>query len=207
MICAPLKKKTVPLLLKSLREAQKVVDIVEIWFDELGEHNEEKLNKIFAEKRLPFIYKCQKPENIKKILPKKIEFIDLDIATPTKIIKEIRKKSPKTKIIISFHDFNKTPSTKTLKNIAEKIKSKGADIIKIVTQATSFEEGIKMLSFLSELHAKGEKAICLCMGAKGKITRTAGHLLGNYIMYAPIKESDKTAFGQITVNKLKWLLK
>lgn len=207
MICAPLKKKTVFSLLKSLREAQKVVDIIEVWFDELGELNEEKLNKIFADKRLPFIYKCQRPENIEKILQKKIEFIDLDISTPAKVIKEIRKKSPKTLLIISFHDFNQTPPTKTLKNIAKKMKSKGADIIKIATQAKTFEDSIRMLSFLSELHAKGEKAICLCMGAKGEITRTAGHLLGNYLMYAPIKDSDKTAPGQIIVNKLKWLLK
>ncbi len=194
-------------MLKSLREIQKVVDIIEVWFDELGELNEEKLNKIFAEKHLPFIYKCQRSKNIEKILQKKIEFIDLDISTPTKIIKEIRKKSPKTLLIISFHDFNQTPPTKTLKNIAKKMESKGADIIKIATQAVSFEDSIRMLNFLSELHAKGKKAICLCMGTKGEITRTAGHLLGNYLMYAPIKDSDKTAPGQITVNKLKWLLK
>lgn len=204
MICAPIKKQTTSSLIKAIKEAQKYVEVVEVWFDELKSLNDKDLKNIFAIKTHPFIYKCQNIENIETILKFKPEYIDLDIDTPSKFIKKI---GPKTSLIISYHNFKKTPSTKTLKALAKKIKSKGADIIKIATQANDFEDSIRMLSFLSELHEKGERAICVCMGEKGQITRTAGLTLGNYLMYAPIKESDASAPGQLTVKQLQWHLK
>ena len=41
------------------------------------------------------------------------------------------------------------------------------------------------------------------MGKCGKITRATGHLFGNYLMYAPLDEKDKTASGQIILKELK----
>lgn len=207
LICAPLKKKTASSLISSLKKAQEITDIVEIWFDEVKSLSDEEIKKILSIKQKPVIYKCQNLENIELVLNNKIEFIDLDIKTPSKIIKQIKKKYPKTKIIISYHNFKETPTLKTLKDTAKKIKSKGSDIIKIATHAKTFEDSIRILSFLSELNSKKEKAICLCMGEKGEITRTAGHILGNYLMYAPIKDSDASAPGQLTVKQLQWHLK
>lgn len=207
LICAPLKKKTPSSLISSLKKAQEVTDMVEIWFDELKSISDEEIRKILSVRKKPIIYKCQNLENVELVLNNKIEFIDLDIETPPKKIKEVKKKFPETKIIISYHNFKETPILKTLNDIARKIKSKGSDIIKIATHAKTFEDSIRMLSFLSELKSKKEKAICLCMGEKGEITRTAGHILGNYLMYAPIKESDASAPGQLTVKQLQWLLK
>ncbi|MFH1533984.1 MAG: type I 3-dehydroquinate dehydratase [Nitrospirota bacterium] len=204
MICAPIKRKTTGSLISSIKEAQKHVEVIEVWFDELKSLKEEDLKSIFAIKSHPFIYKCQNPENIDAILKFNPEFIDLDIETPPKHIKKI---GPKTSLIISHHNFKETPSLGSLRALAKKIKAKGADIIKIATQANEFEDSVRMLSLLSELHEKGEKAICICMGEKGQITRTAGLTLGNYLMYAPIKDSDASAPGQLTVKQLQWHLK
>lgn len=204
MICAPIKRKTIGSLVKAIKEAQNHVEIIEVWFDELKSLKEGDLKSIFAIKKRPFIYKCQNPENVDAILKFNPEFIDLDIEIPLKAIKKI---GPKTSKIISYHNFKETPSTKSLRALAKKIKAKGADIIKIATQANEFEDSIRILSFLSELHERGEKAICICMGEKGQITRTAGLTLGNYLMYAPIKDSDSSAPGQLTVKQLQWHLK
>jgi 3-dehydroquinate dehydratase len=40
------------------------------------------------------------------------------------------------------------------------------------------------------------------MGEKGRITRLAGHLFGNYLMYAPLDLRGKTAEGQVNVKEL-----
>ena len=202
MICAPIKKKTTSSLIKAIKEAQKHVEVIEVWFDELK--SLKNLKEVFAVKKKPFIYKCENLENIELILKYKPEYIDLDLSTPPKFIKKIGSDTAK---IISHHNFKETPSSKALRTLAKKIKAKGADIIKIATQANDFEDSIRMLSLLSELHEKGEKAICICMGEKGQITRTAGLTLGNYLMYAPIKESDASAPGQLTVKQLQWHLK
>lgn len=203
MICAPIKKTSKNEVIKNLKEAQKLVDIIEIWFDEVKNIDEDFFKKIFSLKKKPFIYKSSSNlENIKKILSNKIEFIDLDVSCPIKIIEEVQRLNPKTKIILSFHDFNKTPSTQILKKIIKKMLIKKADIVKLATYAKDFNDSLRILALLEELNKNKIKAICLCMGKEGRITRTSGHLFGNYLMYAPIKTEDKTADGQISVKEL-----
>lgn len=203
MICIPIKQKAIGSLFKELKKAEKTGDFIEIWFDELQNPDFKKLKTLLEKVKKPIIYKSFGDlEKTKNILQMKIDFIDLDIETDKKIITHIKKISPKTKIIISHHDFKKTPDAKTLKKIAEKITKKGADIIKIATFANAISDSFKMLEFLSNL-SKKHPAICLCMGKHGLITRTSGHLFGNYLMYAPLDLKNKTADGQITAKELK----
>lgn len=208
-ICCPVKSKNPEKFLKEIKAAQKEADIVEIWFDEWGKNlNKEILKEIFAVKKKPFIYKSTgNIKNIKMVLQNKIEFVDLDIKTDSSIIKNVKKISPKTKIILSFHDFKATPKTKILKKTAKNIIEKGANIIKLATHAKTSADSLRMLGLLDNLTQDGYKAICLCMGEKGKMTRTVGHLMGNYLMYAPLNSSSKTASGQINIDVLKKILK
>lgn len=203
MICAPIKKRSKKTIIRNLEEAQKIVDVIEIWFDEINSLDNDFIKKVFSLKTKPFIYKSYSNlKNIKKILSNKVEFVDLDVNCRIKTIKTIKSLSPKTQIILSFHDFNKTPSTSILKKIVKKMQSKKADIIKLSTYAVTFSDSLRILALLEELKRKNIKAICLCMGKHGQLTRTAGHLFGNYLMYAPIRTSDKTADGQIKAGEL-----
>ncbi|MFC1615981.1 type I 3-dehydroquinate dehydratase [Patescibacteria group bacterium] len=203
MICIPLKYKSLNTLLKKHSQAQKKADVMEIWFDEISIIKEEELKKFFRQKRKPIIYKAGKNiKKISKIINYKTEYIDLDVATSSNIINNVKKQSPKTKLIISYHNFKKTPPQKELEKIISKIKKKKADIIKIATYAKNFQDSLRMLELLSQ-ESKKSKIICICMGKQGEITRAAGHLLGNYLMYAPLESKQKTAPGQIEFDDLK----
>lgn len=205
MICVPINKKNFAAALKDFKKAQKVADIVEIWFDNF-KIIDSNLRKIFVPKKVPLIYKHIGPEkNIEKVLAFKIDYIDIDHKSPLSLVKKIRNLSPKTKVIISFHDFKKTPQDRFLKKITQNMQKKGADIIKLATYANDFTDSLRMLNFLKET-SKKTKAICVCMGEKGRITRIAGHLFGNYLMYAPLNNADKTASGQLTIKELKTLI-
>lgn len=205
MICIPIKKKTFKSLLKNFKSAQKEADLVEIWFDEL-KLSGKNLSNFFLAKQKPIIYKSKSNlTNITKILKNRIEYIDVDMKTNKNIIKKIRELAPQIKIIMSFHDFKKTPDESELKKTIKKMKKTGADIYKIATFAKTFGDSLRMLSFLDKF-SKKYKLICLCMGKEGFLSRVAGHLLGNYLTYAPLKEADKTAEGQITVSELKKLI-
>lgn len=205
MICVPINKKTFAAVLKDFKKAQKVADIIEIWFDNVKIGHPD-LRKVFASKKVPLIYKHTGPtKNIEKVLAYKIDYIDIDYKSQQSLIKKIRTISPKTKIIISFHDFKKTPQNLVLTKIAKDMQKKGADIIKLATYANDFNDSFRMLNFLKEISQKS-KAICLCMGEKGRITRITGHLFGNYLMYAPLSNADKTAGGQLTIKELKTLI-
>lgn len=204
MICVPIRQNSSKKATKIMVSAQKVADISEIWFDEISNFSAKDMEEIMKNKKNPIIYKWQgNRDNLAIVLGKKIEYIDVDIKTEQSIIREIRKISPKTKIIISFHDFKKTPKDADLREIIAKMKTKNADIFKLATFANDFSDNLRVLKILSDLTEKGEKAICICMGEKGKFSRTAGHLLGNYLMYAPLNKKDITAEGQLTVKELK----
>lgn len=191
-------------MLASLEEGEKVGDMSELWLDEISDLDNAFLEKIFRSNKKPIIYKCTSLlKNLNQILAFKPAFIDLDINSSFKLIQKAKSLSPNTRIILSFHDFEKTPQVGQLKKISEKMIKKKADIIKIATYAKNFEDSLRMMSFLSYLKTHDKAAICLCMGKAGEITRKTGHLLGNYLMYAPVKANQKTASGQINAAELK----
>ena len=204
MICVPVKQKKTELIIKNIKKTHNLADIIEIWFDELGKNlTQSNVDKILNSNKKPIIYKSSgNPRNIKKILKEKVSFIDLDIKTPKTIIGFIKTHFKATKIIISCHDFAKTPDTKTLKKIFTTALKKGADIVKIATYAKKIEDSFRILALLSELSQKN-KVIFLCMGKYGTITRTTGHLFGNYLMYAQLTIRDKTAEGQVQAQELR----
>lgn len=206
MICVPIKNKDKEKVLKTFIKSQKIkfVDMAEIWFDKLPSLDLLFLKRIQNFKKKPIIYKSSGDiKKIKKVIKTlEIEYLDIDLTTSLEKINEIKKITSKTKLIISYHNFKETPRQSKLEKIAKKIITKKADIIKIATKATSFKDALTMLELLNSLNGKGKKAICICMGQHGVITRVAGHLIGNYLMYAPLNKSQSTAKGQLTVSEL-----
>lgn len=201
MICLPIRQKTALQSLQRIGKGQKTADILEIWFDEISDLSRFPFSKI----KKPILYKWQGiEENLSLLKNPQIKYIDIDLSTATKVIKEIRKLNPKIQLIISHHDFKKTPSLNGLRKIAAKMRKKGADIVKIATFANNFSDTLNMLSFLNELSGK---KICICMGKEGILTRLSGHLLGNYLMYAPLTAKEATANGQIPLKELRAIQK
>lgn len=207
MICNPINKKTTRAVLTRLKKSKGLTDMTEIWFDQINDLTDANLKKIFQYKK-PILYKWTGDQKtLERVLQHNLAYIDLDISTPKTTINKIKKLAPKTKIIISFHDFKKTPTKAQLNALVKKMTKKGADIVKLATLAKKFKDSLVMLSLLSDLTEKSQKAICICMGANGTITRSAGHLFGNYLMYAPIDKADKTASGQLTAREIKEIRK
>jgi len=98
-----------------------------------------------------------------------------------------------TKIIASHHDFNKTP--KSIDEIFEKMRTKKAYAYKVCTTAQDVSDSYRMINFIHKHKNDGLNVIGLCMGEKGKITRTDGPKVGNYLNYKIIHVGDKVAPG------------
>lgn len=191
-------------MLADLKIAEKTGNLAELWLDEITGLDQKFLSLIFKSAKKPILYKCSgNIEKMQQILHFKPQYIDLDISSRSDLIKKTKNLSPKIQIILSYHNFEKTPEIADLKKIASKMIKKKADILKLATFAGDFQDSLKMMSFLSWLNKQKIKAICLCMGSKGQITRKTGHLLGNYLMYAPVKIDQKTAPGQVSASELK----
>ncbi|MBU1151916.1 type I 3-dehydroquinate dehydratase [Patescibacteria group bacterium] len=206
MICIPLKHKSSTQLLKKIKEAQGLADLLEIHFDQLKIISDKTLKQIFKSTNLPILYKSLgQKDKLEKVLKYRPAYLDLDLKTSHSLINLVRKISPKTKLILSHHDFEKTPSSKILKALVGKMRKKGADICKIATSAKNLADSFRILELLSEESPKSP-CIFIAMGRKGRISRLTGHLFGNYLMYAPLDKKSSTANGQIPAKELKQIL-
>ena len=77
-------------------------------------------------------------------------------------------KKSKSKLLISWHDFKKTPNESQLRVKFNKMK-KFSDVVKIVTVAKSVSDASRLLSLYS-VKSKS-KTIAFCMGEQGKFSR------------------------------------
>ena len=78
-------------------------------------------------------------------------------------------------------------------------------IYKIIFTAQKFEDNLVPLKLCKEMFNSNQKVISFCMGPLGIFSRITCILAGSYFTYASLEE--KTASGQINVNKMKEMYK
>ena len=117
--------------------------------------------------------------------------------------KELSKylKSTKTKLLVSWHDFKKTPKSSELKNKIKKM-SKFSNNVKIVSTAKSVDDATRML----ELYNKTGKnnLISFAMGEAGKISRILCLYLGSPYTYVSLGKA--VAPGQFSVDEVNKII-
>ena len=111
----------------------------------------------------------------------------------------------KTKIILSFHNFEKTPEIKELKLLIDRMREYNVEVLKIATMINKTQD-IKNLFQILLNKKKNEKMIVVGMGKKGQITRILGPLLGSFSTFASTIYGE-TAPGQIDINKMQGIYK
>ena len=107
-------------------------------------------------------------------------------------------KSTKTKLLVSWHDFKKTPSSAELKKKMKQM-SKFSSNVKIVCTAKSTDDSNRML----ELYSKKGKIslISFAMGDFGRISRILCLYLGSPYTYVSLGKA--IAPGQFSVDEVK----
>jgi len=106
------------------------------------------------------------------------------------------------KLIVSFHDFNKTLSLAKMSRTLEQEIARGADVCKIVTTARLIEDNLTVLNLVSKA-CKRAKIVCFAMGELGKPSRLLSPLFGAYFTIASLERSRETAPGQLTVQEMR----
>ena len=109
-------------------------------------------------------------------------------------------KKTKSKLLISWHDFKRTPNESQLRAKFNKMK-KFSDVIKIVTVAKSVSDASRLLSLYS-VKSKS-KTIAFCMGEQGKFSRILCLHLGSPFTYVSLGKA--IAPGQFSVDEIKSL--
>ena len=107
-------------------------------------------------------------------------------------------KSTKTKLLVSWHDFKKTPNSSELKKKINQM-SKFSTNVKIVSTAKSTDDSTRMLELYSK---KGKNnLISFAMGDYGRISRILCLYLGSPYTYVSLGKA--IAPGQFSVDEVK----
>jgi 3-dehydroquinate dehydratase type I len=111
-----------------------------------------------------------------------------------------------TKVILSMHHHDGTPGASDLAGILKGCAATGADVVKIVTMATTWADNLRVLNLIPKAHDQGLEIIAFCMGSYGRISRVLSNLMGGYLTFVSLERGEESAAGQIPVQEMKKIL-
>jgi 3-dehydroquinate dehydratase type I len=126
------------------------------------------------------------------------DYIDLefDIAKSNKV-EELHEKG--SKVIISHHDLQHTPSKDELISILFRAKNAGADLVKIATMVHNRRDLMNLLT----LSLLSSPIIVVPMGREGKIGRIMAPLFGSSFAYSTLDGLPPVAPGMLSVRQMR----
>lgn len=137
-----------------------------------------------------------------------IDLLDVELFSDEDSMKGIlaTAKANGVAVIMSNHDFQKTPAKDEILERLLKMQELGADILKIAVMPENENDVLTLLDATYEMKTTYAKRplITMSMGGSGVITRLAGELFGSACTFAAGKEAS--APGQIPVNELREVL-
>lgn len=137
-----------------------------------------------------------------------VDLIDVELFIGDDIVKEIVDKAHNTnvKVVMSNHDFNKTPDKEEIVKRLCKMQDLNADLPKIAVMPKSTTDVITLLCATDIMINKYNKTpiITISMSGIGAISRIAGETFGSAITFGALDVSS--APGQIEANKLANIL-
>ncbi|MCM3764851.1 type I 3-dehydroquinate dehydratase [Neobacillus niacini] len=136
------------------------------------------------------------------------DFIDVELFNEENDIQSLIEYVHKSEtfIIVSNHDFNKTPPKEEIVARLCRAQELGGDIPKIAVMPSSMEDVLTLLDATNTMYKEyaDRPIITISMGGQGLISRMAGEVFGSSITFASAKKAS--APGQVAVEELKRVL-
>ena len=198
----------------AIKQANRLADLIELRVDYLRNAG---LGLLFQNRKKPFIVTHRRKEEggryrgderkrlgvLQEAIDLGTDYIDVELATERSLLQGLISNKRSTRIILSSHDFRKTPPQKELQKLLDQMVGLEADVVKIVSFARSWEDNLNILSLLPFAKERKQKIVAFCMGEKGKISRIFSPFLGAAWTYASLKPNRTSAPGQLTAQALK----
>lgn len=203
-ICIPIFEETYESSLNSAKNAVKAgADLVELRIDAIKNPDPDEILKLIKDIKHPVIatnrrkeegglFDGSESERVEILLSaaKKANIIDIELETDQEHVNKIVKAANST--IVSYHNFNKTPSVEFLLDIIEREKEIG-DIAKFAVMPNKLSDTLVVLDVLSRV----DSTVGISMGEMGKYTRVIAPLFGSPITFASL--GNKSAPGQLDI--------
>ncbi len=138
-----------------------------------------------------------------------VEVIDLELSLGEMVLRPLIKKARQKgiKVLLSSHDFLKTPVTNEIIARLRRMQELGADIVKIAVMPKSKEDVLRLMDatlYMNNNHSQ-TPVVGISMGDMGIPSRFLGDWFGSAITFGVA--SKVSAPGQLSVQRLQQLFK
>ena len=220
MICVSVQEKSFGdcrAILESCEMAELRADLCRLSVEEVERLVEIRPNLI-ATCRIANSSEAFAREQLAAAIRRGARYVDIEIEAPDEHLEYVRTLAREYGcwLIVSFHDFEGTPSLDELKGIARLCRTKGADLVKIVTTAWNISDAARTMR-LYDLQADGAlfegaaaaerpQLVAFRWAKPGNFTRLLCLKLGAPYTYVSAGASNATASGQYTREEMERLL-
>lgn len=229
-ICVPIVGATREDVLSAANQiCQTGADLVEWradWYEEVFDTDKvldtlAGIRDILLDMPLLFTFRTAREGGEKEISPEKykhlnqivsesgyIDLVDVELFTGDLIVKEMIETAHTcgVKVVVSNHDFEKTPDKKELLSRLQKMQNLGADIPKIAVMPQNKKDVLTLLLATEEMTSlyADRPVITMSMARTGVISRLCGEVFGSALTFGAAGKAS--APGQVSVNDLREIL-
>ncbi|UJR53310.1 type I 3-dehydroquinate dehydratase [Dickeya zeae] len=181
-----------------------------------------KLRTIIREKPILFTFRTAKEGGEKEIAPQAyialnkrmidsglVDMIDLELFTGDQLVSDTiaHAHAKGVKVVMSNHDFHKTPPKEEIVKRLCRMQELGADIPKIALMPQNKNDVLTLLLATQEMSEKyaDRPIITMSMSKAGVISRLAGEVFGSAATFGALKKAS--APGQIAIKDLRDVLR
>lgn len=137
------------------------------------------------------------------------DMIDIELFTGDDIVKDMVEEihNAGSFVVMSNHDFNKTPPKEEIIERLKTMQALGADLAKIAVMPNSSEDVLTLLSATNDMNTihADKPVITMAMGKLGLISRLSGSTFGSAMTFGAAGKAS--APGQIDAKQLEQILK
>jgi 3-dehydroquinate dehydratase-1 len=141
----------------------------------------------------------KRSEYFQRMMPY-VDCVDIELGSPD--ARELHEIAKGAAVIVSYHDFERTPDIKTLRRMAERARGQGADIVKLVTTARNSDDAWRLITFAGTSETP---VVAFAMGEPGAFSRVRACEFGSLFTYGYI--TGAVAPGQLSAAELVKKLK
>lgn len=180
-----------------------------------------ELRAVFPDKPILFTFRSKKEGGEQEIAPEAyialniamaesglVDAIDLELFTGDALVSQTiaRAHAKGVKVIMSNHDFHKTPAKEEIVKRLTKMQELGADVPKIALMPESKADVLTVLAATLEVSEKiaDRPIITMSMSKTGVISRLADEVFGSAATFGAVQKAS--APGQISVTDLRTVL-
>lgn len=201
-ICVSVLADTLKQTLRSLEELR----LAEVRFDKF-DAREDQLARIFAlptkiiaTARPGYLTERRRAEILTCSAQLRAYLVDIEMGADSALRRSVLEASARSgsRVIVSYHDFQKTPERAKLLEIVDRCFEEGGHVAKIACYAQNNQDAARLLGLLDDRRS----VVVVGMGPLGRLTRIVGPLLGAELTFATRQDLEPTAPGQLTSAEL-----